>query len=206
MSVENRSAPGGGDTFSRMAGELAELFAGGVDAPWDDEAFNDVAMRVFSHQLASNPTYRSFCAAKGASPGTVARWEDVPAVPATAFKHLDLVSSDGGAAEVVFRTSGTTGGHGARGRHLVPSLALYRASLLPNFRAALLPEGRRLPLLSLIPTPADAPDSSLSSMIGTVADELCDGAHWLVDREGRLDVDGFLEAAADLEAGGGRRW
>ncbi len=198
----SHTGPGAGDTFARLADELAALFARGVDTPLNDEAFNDIALRAFAHQVASNATYRSFCAARGADPVSVARWEDVPAVPATAFKHLDLVSSDERPVEAVFRTSGTTGGHGARGRHLVPSLALYRASLLPSFRAALVPEGCRPPLLSLIPPPGEAPDSSLSSMIGTVADELCDGARWVLSGEGRLDVDGFLEAAAALEAEG----
>jgi hypothetical protein len=206
MSAEHRYAPdrqvAGGAAFPRLADELTALFARGVDVPLDEGAFNVLALRVFGHQVESNATYRGFCVARGVRPSGIVRWEEVPAVPATAFKHLELVSSDGRPVEAVFLTSGTTGGHGARGRHLVPSLALYRASVLPNFRAALLPEGERLPLLSLVPSPAEAPDSSLSTMVGMAAHELCDGVRWLVDGDGRLDLAGFVEAAAALEAEG----
>jgi hypothetical protein len=206
MSAEHRDAPdrqvGGGAGFPRLADELMALFARGVDAPLDESTFNALALRAFTHQMDSNATYRAFCEARDVRPAGIGRWEDVPAVPTTAFKRLDLVSSDGRPVEAVFRTSGTTGGYGARGRHLVPSLALYRASLLPNFRAALLPGGERLPLLSLVPSPAEAPDSSLSSMVGTAGHELCDGVRWLVDGDGRLDLAGFVESAAALEAEG----
>jgi hypothetical protein len=204
MSAEHRYASGrrGGGGFARLADELMALFARGVDVPLDEGTFNALALRAFAHQVESNPTYGGFCEARGVRPDGIVRWEDVPAVPATAFKRLELLSSDGRPVEAVFRTSGTTGGHGARGRHLVPSLALYRASLLPAFRAALLPEGERLPLLSLVPSPAEVPDSSLSAMVGMAADELCDGVRWLVDGEGRLDLAGFLDASGALEAEG----
>ena len=201
MRVEQGSVwepeSGGGGGFSRLAAELMVLFGGGIDQTIDDAAFRDWALRVFVHQTTANATYRRFCEGRGRTPGNVDAWENVPAVPATAFKHLDLASGGGG-VEATFRTSGTTGGRGERGHHPVPSLALYRAALLPNLKAALLPEGARLPLVSLIPPPEAVPDSSLSMMIGAAADSLCDGAVWLVDAEGRLDVDRFIRTAAEL--------
>lgn len=206
MPAERRGGPGsgvsGGEDYARLTEELSALFGRGVDEPLDDGAFRSWALRTFAYQVATNATYRTFCAGRGANPAHVSAWEDVPAVPATAFKHLDLLSWNGDDVEAVFRTSGTTGGRGERGRHLVPSLALYRASLLPNLRAALLPEGERLPLLSLIPPPAAVPDSSLSTMVGAAADALCDGATWLVGADGRLDVDGFVAAAAEARDAG----
>jgi len=205
MSVEQGSAqqpgPDVGGAFSGLAAELVTLFARGVDQPLDDAAFLTWALRIFAHQTEANGTYRAFCEGRGVTPGKVEAWEEIPAVPATAFKYLDLVSGDG-AVEATFRTSGTTGGHRERGRHLVPSLALYRASLLPNLQAALLPEAERIPLLSLIPPPDAVPDSSLSTMIGAAADTLCDGAVWLVDADGRLDVDGFLRTATAMRREG----
>jgi hypothetical protein len=201
MSVEQESVrepeSGGGAAFSRLAADLMALFARGVDEPLDDASFLAWALRIFTHQTKANGTYRAFCEHRGVTPGNVQAWEDIPVVPATAFKHLDLVSGDG-AVEAAFLTSGTTGGRGQRGRHLVPSLALYRASLLPNLRVSLLPEGERLPLVSLIPPPDAVPDSSLSTMIGVAAETVCDGAVWLVDAHGHLDVDGFLRTAAAL--------
>lgn len=188
--------------FSRMASELEALFTEGGRADLPEDAFGELALRAVALQLETNETYRIFCERRGVRPQDLRRWQDAPPVPATAFKHLDLVSGDPNGVETVFRTSGTTMGAGQRGRHLVPRLALYRASLLSSFRAFILPDDARLPLLSLIPSPSELPDSSLSTMIGTVASALCDEAHWLVDGEGSLDVDAFLEVSEALEREG----
>ncbi len=178
------------------------MMARGVDAPLSDERFGELALRAFRAQVEGNPAYGAFCRGRGRTPETVQSWEDVPAVPATAFKHLDLVVGDPGSVERTFRTSGTTRGDAARGRHLVPSLALYRASLLPTFQAHLLPEGERLPLVSLIPSPERAPHSSLSHMVGTVAAELAGPVRWCARDDGSPDVEAFLEAADAVRADG----
>lgn len=186
--------------FAPLALELEALFARGVDAPLSDVEFGRLAWRIFAHQFEACAPYRALCRARGVTPGSVERWQDVPAVPATAFKHLDLLSAEA-PPEAVFRTSGTTRGAEARGRHLVPRLSLYRASLRPNFSAHLLPEGEALPLLSLIPAPAALPDSSLSAMVGEVADTFAEGVTWLSDPERGPDADALLAAAASLEEG-----
>jgi len=186
--------------FAELAAELEALFDRGLDVPFDDEAFNTLALEVFAFQFESNPTFRRFCRGRGVERERVERWENVPPVPTTAFKHLDLVSAGSDEMEAVFRTSGTTRGGTAKGKHGVPRIALYRASLLPNFRSRLLPDGLRPPLLSLIPSPVESPDSSLSTMIGFVAEELCDDASWLADGRGRVEIDRFLEASGELSA------
>lgn len=191
--------PTGLDSLART---LMELMAQGVEAPLDDDGFQELALRAFRVQHRGNPVYRAFCDGRGRGPDEVGRWEDVPAVPATAFKHLDLVVGDPASVERVFRTSGTTGGAELRGRHLVPRMDLYRASLLPNFRAHLLPEGEPLPLVSLIPSPAEAPESSLSAMIGTVAEELAGDTWWCAGPDGAPRPDAFLAAAAEVASSG----
>ena len=190
--------------FDALASELEALFARGVDAPLDDDAFDALARRAFRWQHAHNRAYRGFAEGRGATPDTVARWTDLPAVPATAFKHLDLVSGDPGRVERVFRTSGTTRGGERRGAHPVPRLSLYRASALPNFSAHLLPDGARLPLVSLVPRPADAPDSSLSAMMGFVDEALCDprGGGWFVEPDGRIREADLAAALRAAEADG----
>ena len=195
---ESRKAGRGG--FVALADELVARFTAGVDAAWPD--FDDVALRVFAVQYEGNPVYRAFCDARGVTPGGVSDWHDLPLVPATAFKHLDLVVGVPDAADRVFRTSGTTRGGERRGRHFVPDVALYRASLLAGARAFLVPEERPLPLLSLIPPPARAPDSSLSYMMGAVADALCSEAVWAVDAHGGPDVTRILEEGRRLRDAG----
>ncbi len=187
--------------FDALVADLEGVFARGVDARLADAAFEALALRVFAHQFGANATYRAFCEGRGVRPGDIARWEDVPPVPARAFRHVDMVSADG-PPEATFLTSGTTGSEGARGRHPVPRLSLYRASLRPGFAAHLLPEGERLSLLSLIPSPAVAPESSLSTMIGDVAGTFATGVSWLAHPRTGTDADSFLAAAARAQEEG----
>ncbi len=151
------------DGFSGLAAELAGAFGEGVAEAWPRGRFDEWARRVFTFQFETNPVYRRFCIARGRGPENVDDWRDVPLVPTSAFKHLDLVP---GPTEATFQTSGTTGGAVRRGRHGVRSLALYKASALPTLKANLLPEGGRIRILSLVPSVAAAPESSLARMIG----------------------------------------
>jgi len=97
-----------------------ELGAALAAAPRGNPAldFEGWALRVFAHQYERNAPYRTFCDRRGVTPRSVSAWDDVPAVPAAAFRRLDLAC---GPPEATFRTSGTTGGPDARGRHLVPA-------------------------------------------------------------------------------------
>lgn len=134
-----------------------------------DHTFQELALRVFALQFHGSEAYGRFCTGRGRTPETVDRWEAIPAVPASAFKHLDLYSGPG-EPETVFVTSGTTRGGERRGRHSVGSLDFYRKASVPWFGRNLIPEGGRLPVLSLVPAPAEAPASSLSTMMGFVSD------------------------------------
>lgn len=156
---------------------------------WSDTDFEQWALRAFSHQFMECSVYRAWCTSRGVTPGTIARWQDAPAVPATAFKYLDFRAPDERLAEVEFRTSGTTEGAGRRGVHRVLSLDLYRASLLGPLKDALLPDADGMCMVSLVPRPSVAPHSSLSFMVGEAAEQLSTGTHWLVDADGSWNAD-----------------
>ncbi|GMV06795.1 MAG: coenzyme F390 synthetase [Gemmatimonadota bacterium] len=193
---------GGTGVFVSLAEELAALFRRGVDEPLGEARFEELALRAFAWQFGANRAYRGFCLGRGASPEKVTGWRDVPAVPTTAFKFVDLACCDA-PAEATFLTSGTTGGVERRGRHRVASLALYRASALPNLEAHLDPEGERPAILSLIPSPHVAPESSLSAMVGFAADAWGNGVRWLGHPRTGTHVDGFVRASEEAAAGGG---
>jgi len=188
--------------FDELAEELEALFAGGVGVALDDAAFNVLALRAFAVQFEANPVFRTFCARHGATPDVVTRWEEVPTVPATAFKHVDLVCGHPSAAQATYVTSGTTRGGEARGRHLVPRVSLYRAAALPGLRAHLVPEDRPLAFISLIPSPTDAPHSSLSAMMGFVAQAWGDPVRWVGHPDRGTDLDGLRRACAEALAAG----
>src|SRR5947199_9462955 len=81
----------------------AAIEAAGRGAPPPD--FAAWALRVFAHQFEHNAPYRAFCTRRGVTPATVARWEDVPAVPSASFRQVDLAF---GPPEAVFSSICTT--------------------------------------------------------------------------------------------------
>lgn len=194
--------------LGRLASRLKRFMAGGGahgggSGPAGAESFETLALEVFRAQCRHNPAYGAFVRGRGLDPGTVDDWRIIPAVPAGAFRDLPLVTGDPGRVRLVFRTSGTTREGGPRGEHRVMDPSLYEASLLPNFRAHLLPDGERLPLISLIPPPEEVPDSSLSWMMGAVSRHLAaPGGGWFVDGSGALDGDGLARTLQDAEVSG----
>lgn len=176
-----------------LAHRLLPVLEGGPDTGLSEDAFNDLALEIFRYQVQANPVFGAFCRGRGIGPGDVDHWTRIPAVPTSAFKAVPLVSGDPGAAQATFHTSGTTRGAEGRGVHRILDLRLYHAALLSSFRAFLLPDGARLPLLSLIPTPERVPDSSLSHMMGVVRDHLSlPGGGTFVDPDAGLDARAFL--------------
>ena len=161
--------------------------------------FNTLVLKVFAYQFQHNLPYQRFCLARGKTPETVTRWQDIPAVPTVAFKELDLTC---GPPEKIFLTSGTTRGQDKRGRHLVPDLQLYHASALTYFATCLLPDNRRLPMLTLIPSPEALPTSSLTQMAEWVMSELgAEGSSYFIDTTG-VHLDAFIDAVARAQREG----
>ena len=202
-----------------LRARLLSVIATGTEGALADEEFDRLARAVFAHQFACNRPYRLFCERRGASPETVAHWADIPAVPTDAFKAAALVCGDAAEIEAkahlngvqgvatrtsaVFRTSGTTMGAERRGTHYLPDLALYDAALRAGFATHLLPDGGRMRMLSLIPPPAQAPDSSLSHMAGAVvADFGTAESGGYVSPAGGIDQAGIKGALRDAEAAG----
>jgi hypothetical protein len=184
-----------GGSFPALAEKLERLFDAGVRTPWPESAFEKLALAAFRLQFERIASYRAFCEGRARTPDTVERWQDVPAVPSSAFRALELHSGDDDRPEAVFRTSGTTLGQAARGRHLVPRLELYRRSLVPPFRAHVLAARGRIRFVSLIPSSDELPDSSLSFMVGVAAGVMASQTHWLVDGKGVLDLDALRAIA-----------
>ena len=130
--------------------------------------FDELALEVFEFQRAHNPTYRAFCDPRP----PITRWEEIPAVPTSAFKDFQFACFPVSQAVAEFHTSGTT--HTRAGKHYFKTLELYDAASRPNFIAHLLPDVASLPVLALTPSPANAPHSSLAHMLGAVAGNDCE--------------------------------
>ncbi len=164
----------------------------------DDDAFDDLALRVFAHNYHSVPPYRVYARSRGGTPDTVGHWTAIPAVPTSAFKELTLLARSR-TAERVFRTSGTTRGEARRGEHHVADLELYRASLRPAFESFLLPDGVRPRFLSLMPPAASLPDSSLAFMIGDVMHAFGSEDSESFATPGAIDYEGLERTMEEAE-------
>ncbi len=167
-------------------------------SPEGEARFDELARAVFALQYEASPQYRAFCERRRRTPETVRRWQDIPAVPTTAFKSLDLACAP---PEKVFLTSGTSQGTERRGRHLVPRLDLYRTGAAVHFRRMVLTDGVAPRIVALVPSPARLPHSSLSQMVDWLIDDVAggDGAYLVEDG---LDPERLAENVEELARDG----
>jgi len=164
-----------------------------------DAEFNQMALALFALQFAHVEPYRRLCEARGITPDKITRWSEIPPVPAAAFKEFDLSSIPVAERTTVFHSSGTTAQRPSRHFHNAESLSIYETSLLPWFKAHLLPDTEACRLLILTPSPALAPHSSLVRMFDAVRRDLDSGDSSFsgtIDAPGawRLDTDAALDA------------
>ncbi|HEV8631209.1 MAG TPA: hypothetical protein VGV61_12905 [Thermoanaerobaculia bacterium] len=145
------------------------------------DQFEDLALAVFAFQHERIAAYRRWCDGRGLSPADVSDWREVPVVPALAMKRLALHAAE---PQEVFRSSGTSAGgtadadtavaatsRGERSVHYHPFPDLYRQAIDCSFPRFCLPRLRTpAPMLSLVPSRTQAPDSSLAFMAAHVLD------------------------------------
>jgi len=159
------------DSFSDFSTRLREFIAQSTDEARNSR-FEDLALELFALQLKHNAAYRRFCEARCAAP--VTSWSEIPAIPSSAFKELELSSLPTAQRTAVFHSSGTTRENPSRHFHSCTSLAIYEASLLTWFAPHVIPDLRthsgagRSQFLSLTPPASLAPNSSLVHMFETV--------------------------------------
>lgn len=177
-----------------------------LDSSQSDAAFNGLAMDWFAVQFDQNVAYQQWCKRAGISPGTIARWTEIPAMPTAAFKELEVTSLAAADRTSVFHSSGTTEQRPSRHFHSADSIALYEASLLAWFESRVL--GRRdekVRLLALTPSPVSAPRSSLVHMFETLRREFGDersGFFGGMDDTGAWTLDSAGMEAAIRESSG----
>jgi len=165
-----------------------------------DHTFDRVACALFAFQFEHNAALRRICEQRGLRSGAVDTWRAIPAVPVSAFKHMEMTLVPPDERIAVFHSSGTTGRESSRHFHSRESLGVYEVSLLNGFGAHLAQDAGmgampdRLVPVFLTPPPEAAPHSSLVHMLGTIGrargfsnDIFCgtttSGGDWCVDHE-----------------------
>ena len=143
---------------------LVDEIAGFVEDP-DPEQFDSLARRGFAFQVERIPPYRRLCESRGVTPDSIEDWREVPMVPTLAFQTQELHAAE---PKEVFRSSGTRGQD--RSVHHHPYPELYRKVIEAIFPRKCLPGPAPVPMLSLIPSRKQAPDSSLAFMVDHVVE------------------------------------
>lgn len=182
------------------------------ETPENEEYFNRLARSLFGLQFSNNVPYRRFCEARNATPKTVKRWREIPAMPTAAFKEFELTSLPTAQRVKVFHSSGTTEQRPSRHFHSADSLALYKASLLPWFQTHFFTNSeleknhcKNWRWLFLTPSASDAPHSSLVRMFDCIREEFAYGDALFTgvaknDGAWELDLSATIHALRDAIA------
>jgi hypothetical protein len=128
---------------------------------WSEEVFRRLALELFESQKKNNPVYAAYCRQSGAA--HVRRWQDIPALPVSAFKFHRIACFPKARTIRTFMTSGTTRG-ALRGKHEYAELRTYDRTVRALFKKFVLPAGGKLPVVFLVQPPSERPESSLSHM------------------------------------------
>jgi hypothetical protein len=153
--------------LSSFAAHLKGLIANGP-ASITGRLFDGLALELFQLQFRHNDVYQKICRARGQTPEAVRHWVQIPAVPTSAFKELELTCLPPAERTAVFHSSGTTEQKPSRHFHGAESLALYETSLWAWFQPNC---GLRVAddeLICLTPPSEQAPNSSLVHMFETI--------------------------------------
>ena len=165
------------------------------------EDFDALAVAIARHQAAACAPIARLFAARGVSPFSLARADDIPAVPTEAWKHARIASHPPADDVQIFHTSGTT--LGARGAHALRTVETYQLVALRHGAAMLVPDRATTTLHAaiLVPTRADAPDSSLGFMCDAFARAFAASSSFHVVGD-RLDVAGLRASVERAKAEG----
>jgi hypothetical protein len=164
--------------FSSFAARLRESIASG----FQNENFESLALELFSLQFKHNSAYRKICEARKITPQVAEHWTQIPAVPTSAFKELELSCIPPAERAAVFHSSGTTEQNPSRHFHCIESLAVYEASLwkwfasnlrftIYDLRVEKSATGNRQ-LIILTPPPEQVPHSSLVHMFEIIRQKI----------------------------------
>lgn len=134
----------------------------GVDE-FDEQAFNEIALREFELQFNTNLPYQQFCLEKGKTPGAIDNWAETPAVPSDAFKDLVLTSFPVKRATQILCTGGTTGGT-RRGRIFRDNRAVQLINAANGLatKSFLFPDVERMKILLMAPSPQMVPNMGMA--------------------------------------------
>lgn len=172
-----------------------------IDRP-NPDGFDALALRIARFQRDHVRPIERLYQRRGISLADARNTDAICAVPSDVFR-LARVSVHPPALDTrVFHTSGTSQGTAARGEHPFRRTDTYKKAALAWGKRMLFPDRTQMRVLVLAPSPAEAPHSSLSFMLGAFVAELGHTGTWALLND-RLDhglIEGFCEDARQAGA------
>jgi hypothetical protein len=128
--------------------------------PADADDFDRLALDIARYQAAECPGFARLLAARKC---TLQHLDDLPAVPAEAFRHARVAAHPQELDTHIFRTSGTTGDQA--GSHAIRDIDTYRTLALCLAQQTLFRHLKHAVVVALAPAPSATPSSSLTFMM-----------------------------------------
>lgn len=173
--------------LQRVTEQIANFISQDGNGNREDSQFNELALRLFECQYRLIEPYGQLCRRRDKTPGTVKNWQDIPAVPADAFKRFFLFAGGKDDVAKTFRSSGTTQpGFSSQAHFSREGIDLMNLSVETNARRRLFSDGIRPRIFVLAPSPESAPHmimaygmSRILSQFGGEGSRFCVGADGL---------------------------
>jgi hypothetical protein len=183
--------------------DILDFIEGGVLQTGTEDRFNELSLRLFRFQFEKNLPFQKYCRKRGVLPDGIASWEEIPAVPTTAFKVIPLATFPVERAAKVFKTSGTTDQARPGTVYLDEAgLRIFQASCRRIIEEYFFPEGDKVHGLLLAPSPEIAPTMHLAYAIATCMEgHTLEASRFLVKADG-LDLEALVGGLKRSEAAG----
>lgn len=189
-------------TFVKALDESLFGFIGrGCEAQPDESLFNELALKEFELQHNNIDIYRRLCVKKGISPDKITNWQEIPAVPADAFKHFDVFCFEKAEIKRTFATSGTSKKEKRGMAHFDEvGLRLMDAAILKNAKTYLFPDNLKTRLLILAPSPETAPNMIMAYGMERLKQNFgLPDSRFLINKQG-FSVDSFIKCLREAES------
>ncbi len=95
------------------------------------DEFDSLALQTFKFQYYNNTVYQTFCNHLKRNPYNIKEVSEIPFLPIQFFKSKKIVATKS-SAEVIFKSSGTTGTETSK--HFVSDTSIYEKSYLKGFK------------------------------------------------------------------------
>jgi hypothetical protein len=127
-----------------------------------DEAFNELALKIFRFQYETNAIYREFADLFHKFPTNTDHDLQFPFLPISLFRDQKIITGDEAVYEKIFTSSGTTGS--IPSHHYIKDLKLYEESFTRSFEL-FYGEPEKFRFLALLPGYLERQGSSLVYML-----------------------------------------